>query len=49
MSEPGVACSFCGKSAEEAGQIFENEEKTAAICAGCVSIFAQNIDDGSGE
>lgn len=37
------ACSFCGKSAGEAEQLFENEELTVAICAVCVTTFAQNV------
>lgn len=42
MAENLLACSFCGESAE---QMFENENKTAAICPGCVSMFAQNVTD----
>ena len=42
MAENLLACSFCGESAE---QMFENENKTAAICPACVSMFAQNVAD----
>lgn len=42
MSDALLACSFCGESAE---QMFENETKSAAICPGCVSMFAQNVTD----
>jgi hypothetical protein len=38
-----IVCSFCGQSAAAAGQLFENEDKTAAICSACVSMFAQNV------
>ena len=38
-----AACSFCGTPSADAKQIFENEESSSAICAGCVASFAQNL------
>ena len=37
--ETVAACSFCGSTAADVEMLFENEEKTAAICAACVATF----------
>lgn len=42
MGDALLACSFCG---ETAGQMFENEDKSAAICPTCVRMFAENVGD----
>jgi hypothetical protein len=47
MSAAVQACSFCGKPAPEVAQLFENEDKNAAVCSECVAMFAANLADNT--